>query len=58
MSKMTHIYRGVAHNVEANKSESKKAFEGIYRGYKYTTQQDQRPQKAKSGTYRGVSWTQ
>ena len=55
---MTHIYRGVAHNVEANKSESKKAFEGTYRGYKYTTQQDQRPQKAKSGTYRGVSWTQ
>ena len=55
---MTHIYRGVAYNVEADESKSQKAFVGIYRGHKYTNQQSQRPQKSKSGTYRGISWTQ
>jgi hypothetical protein len=33
---MTHIYRGVAYNVEADESKSKKAFVGVYRGHKYT----------------------
>ena len=55
---MTHIYRGVTHNVEADESKSKKAFVGVYRGQKYTAQQTQRPQKSKTGTYRGISWTQ
>ena len=58
MSKMTHIYRGVAYNVEADESKSQKAFVGVYRGQKYTAQQTQRPQKSKTGTYRGISWTQ
>ncbi len=55
---MTHIYRGVAYNVEAGESKSKKAFAGIYRGHRYTAKQTQRPQKSKTGTYRGISWTQ
>ena len=58
MSKMTHIYRGVAHKVEADESKSQKAFVGIYRGHKYTAQQSQPSLKSKTGTYRGVSWAQ
>ena len=55
---MTHIYRGVAHKVEADESKSQKAFVGIYRGHKYTAQQSQPSLKSKTGTYRGVSWAQ
>ena len=54
---MTHIYRGVAHKVEANERKSK-AFVGIYRGHKYTAQPTQSSLKSKTGTYRGVSWEQ